>query len=161
MTPQAFYEREFARYRVEFAAGNPVALHEAVLLAIWSAQPVPDWAVPEVETIMKMHADGRFERKQGVAAPLAVEDRHRLAATLYQTVEWLMTLDEPEWRFHAGAQRKNKTAAFEVAAQIIREAGARTGSADHAHINADAVKNAYYTVRRAVEKGDGARYGLV
>lgn len=161
MTPQEFFDREFARYRAEFEAGNPVALHEAVLLAIWNSLPVPDWAVAAVETIMQMHADGRFERKQGVAAPLAVEHRHQLAATLYQKVEWLMMLDEPAWRWHAGGQRKTKTAAFEVAARIIREAGALTGSAAHSHVNADAVKNAYYAVRRAIEKGDGARYGLV
>lgn len=161
MSPEEFFAREFSRYRSEFGAGNPIALSEAVLLALWNNLAVPEWAVPEVEGIIKMHAEGRFERKQGVAAPWAVEARHRKAAAFYHKVEWLLRLDDPAWRWYAGEQQKTKTVAFEVAAGIFRDAGKRTGNREHAHANFDTVRNAYYAVQRAIRNGKGAIYGVV
>lgn len=161
MQREEFFAKEFERYRSEFHAGNPVALNEAVLLAIWNNVPVPKWAVPQLEAIVKMHAEGRFGRKQGVAAPLVIEERNREAAAIYQKVEWLMSLDDSTWLWYSGGARKTKTTAFDVAAEIFRDAGNRYGDREKAQINRDAIKNSYYAVQRAIRSGNGAKYGLV
>lgn len=160
MTRDEFLQHEFARYQAEYEAGNPVALHEAVLLAVWNQVPVPCWAVPAVEQIMSMHAQGRFERRQGVAAPLVIEGRAKQAAAIYLKVEWLLSLDDASWKWHAGGTRRSKQAAFEVAAELFREAGQTYGDRGKAHMNRDTVKNAYYAVQKALRSGNGSAFGL-
>ncbi|TJZ91615.1 hypothetical protein FA743_10995 [Paracoccus gahaiensis] len=160
MNQNQFFEQEFSRFRLEYEGGNPVALNEAVLLAIWNNVPVPEWAVPGLESMVTMHAEGRFERRQGVAAPLVIEARARQAAAIYQKVEWLLRLDEASWSFYSTGTRQSKTEAFTVASELFQEAGKQYGDRAKAHMNPDTVKNAYYAVQRAVRSGNAHKFGL-
>jgi hypothetical protein len=69
-----------------------LALHEAVLLAAWNNLPVPKWAVPELESIMQLHAAGRFPRGKGVPGPMEESESRARDRAMHSQVQWLKDL---------------------------------------------------------------------
>jgi len=67
--------------------GDPVAVHQVALFCLTNNWPVPEWAVPAVEAMVRNDLDNAPDRGRGVAAPSVAALRRQRDISIYEAVE--------------------------------------------------------------------------
>lgn len=105
------------QYKLDFEAGDAVAIHTAVLFAAWNKIPTPEWAIPWLKDVLEMHVNGYFKRRQGLASDAVVSRRLRNDAGIHGMAKWLLALNPSDWRLWAGNIAQTQANAFDVIAR--------------------------------------------
>jgi len=67
--------------------GDPVAVHQVALFCLTNNRPVPEWAVPAVEAMVRNDLDNAPDRGRGVVAPSVAAFRRQRDISIYEAVE--------------------------------------------------------------------------
>lgn len=150
MDREAFFSAESERLRQEYEAGGATAFHEVVLLAIWNNLPIPGWATSKLEGIVRMHSEGRFERRQGIVPPVVAHNRHSRDEGMGLAVQRLLSLSASEWRIWAGNVPQTQANAFRAVASDWTDA--MRGKPGQKVFTPAMVKAAFYRWRQVGSK---------
>ena len=143
-------ERLLERYRVDYESGDKIALHEAILFAVWNALPIPQWAIPELEVILDLHANGQFKRGKGVVGPYEESQRQGRDRAMHSEVLHLLDFSQASWRAWVGDVPQTQDNAFREVARMFTET--YRSRPDRKIFTQAMVKAAYYRVERRSSK---------